>query len=73
MEAQQAVDKQQETPVVAAEASTPCIGVCTVDQNDVCVGCFRSCAEIAAWASLSEAQRRTVMAALPARRDAYFA
>lgn len=54
------------------EISSPCIGVCTTDFNDVCMGCFRTTQEIAAWASYSEAQRLRIMNTLEQRRDAYY-
>jgi predicted Fe-S protein YdhL (DUF1289 family) len=46
-------------------ATSPCIGVCTLDPaTQVCVGCGRSIAEIAAWPSLSEAERKAILARL---------
>jgi hypothetical protein len=36
--------------------------------SDLCVGCGRTLNEIARWSSMSEAERETVMAALPARQ-----
>lgn len=48
---------------------SPCIGVCVLDPvSGFCTGCARTLGEIAAWSSASEAQRRTIKAALPARR-----
>jgi predicted Fe-S protein YdhL (DUF1289 family) len=41
--------------------STPCIGICTLDQNGLCEGCLRSSQEIGAWSQLSEAERRRIM------------
>lgn len=46
--------------------STPCVRLCTLD-GDVCVGCRRTLAEIMAWGSMSEPQRRAIMDMLPAR------
>lgn len=47
---------------------TPCVNVCLLDdETGLCVGCGRTVAEIASWASLSVEQRRAIMAALPAR------
>jgi len=47
---------------------TPCIKICTFDPVlGLCAGCGRTLDEIAAWANLSEAERRLVMAELPAR------
>ncbi len=48
--------------------STPCVKLCTIDPaSGLCRGCRRTLDEIAAWASMSERERRAVMAALPAR------
>lgn len=50
---------------------TPCVKVCVVDgQSGHCFGCGRNLGEIARWAKFSDAERDTVMAALPARIDA---
>jgi predicted Fe-S protein YdhL (DUF1289 family) len=49
-------------------ASTPCIKVCVIDPaSRLCEGCGRTLAEIAQWGRLGEAERLTIMAALPAR------
>lgn len=48
---------------------TPCVNVCKIaSETGLCEGCGRTIAEIAAWASLSSAERRRIMAELPARR-----
>jgi len=46
---------------------SPCIRVCTLDDNNVCVGCRRTLAEIAAWARMSPDEQCRVLAELPAR------
>lgn len=52
-----------------AAISSPCVKVCAVDgRTGLCVGCWRTLKEIAAWGSLSEAQRREIMAVLPGRK-----
>jgi predicted Fe-S protein YdhL (DUF1289 family) len=39
-----------------------------LDQNTgTCLGCGRTLSEIAQWATMSDTERRTIMAALPAR------
>jgi predicted Fe-S protein YdhL (DUF1289 family) len=46
----------------------PCINICVLDEaRGTCVGCGRTVAKIAAWATLSDTERRALMAALPAR------
>jgi uncharacterized protein len=48
--------------------STPCRQLCRLDPaSGLCTGCGRTGAEIAAWRRLSEAERRAIMARLPAR------
>jgi predicted Fe-S protein YdhL (DUF1289 family) len=53
---------------------TPCTKVCTIDPDSgLCIGCGRTLGEIGDWMSLSEAERRRIMAELPRRlagRDA---
>jgi predicted Fe-S protein YdhL (DUF1289 family) len=48
---------------------TPCVKVCFMDdESGLCLGCFRTLQEVAAWARLGEAERAAVMAELPSRR-----
>jgi len=50
--------------------NTPCIKVCQMDPvRGVCIGCRRTLDEIARWGSMSDAERKAVMDALPARRN----
>jgi hypothetical protein len=51
--------------------SSPCTKVCTIDpRSGLCLGCGRTLGEIAGWASMSETERRRIMADLPQRRRA---
>jgi uncharacterized protein len=48
--------------------STPCINVCVIDPlSALCIGCGRTGAEIAAWVTMSEADRLALMAGLGER------
>lgn len=50
---------------------TPCIGICTLDANGLCAGCFRTGDEIAAWRTMDDEERRRIMEdVLPAREAA---
>jgi uncharacterized protein len=50
------------------EIESPCIKVCVVHpETRLCMGCYRSMDEIAAWSRLSPEVRRAIMAELPAR------
>ncbi len=43
------------------EPPSPCISVCVLDEADICMGCFRSADEIAAWIGYSPADKREVI------------
>lgn len=47
---------------------SPCVKICTYEPGaGLCLGCGRTLAEIAGWASMRDAERRRIMAELPAR------
>jgi len=49
---------------------TPCVNICLLDsETGLCVGCGRSIAEIAGWASMSDSERRAIMATLSERME----
>jgi len=49
--------------------ATPCVKVCVVDgESGLCLGCYRTLNEIAAWGAFTPEQRDRVMAELPDRR-----
>jgi predicted Fe-S protein YdhL (DUF1289 family) len=53
-----------------APIKTPCIKVCIVDgESGLCLGCYRTLHEVAAWASFDDQTRERLMAELPARRS----
>ncbi len=58
------------TPSPPRSIATPCVQVCVVDgASSLCLGCFRTLAEIGGWSGFSDAERARIMADLPARRD----
>ena len=47
---------------------SPCVKICTYEPGaGLCLGCGRTLAEIAGWASFTDAERRRIMDELPAR------
>lgn len=49
---------------------SPCILVCSIDmKTGYCFGCGRTREEIAAWTSMTGAERQAVMDTLPARME----
>jgi len=58
----------QDTYLGRPAALTPCIGVCTLGTDGLCDGCLRSGAEIAAWSTWPDNQKRWLMdVVLPTR------
>ena len=53
------------------QVTSRCISVCELDaKGRICVGCFRTLDEIAAWGSLDATEKRRIVAELPARKAA---
>lgn len=54
-----------------SKVPSPCINICRMNPaSGRCEGCLRSLDEIAAWSALTDAQKRAVLAQLPARKTA---
>ena len=52
-----------------APIATPCVKVCIVDgESGLCLGCYRTLQEVAAWTRLTDAERAAIMIAAPERR-----
>ncbi len=43
------------------EVKSPCISVCVLDDDDVCMGCYRSAAEITDWVMMDDDEKREVI------------
>jgi predicted Fe-S protein YdhL (DUF1289 family) len=52
------------------EVASPCVNVCRMDaKSGYCEGCRRSLEEIASWSAYGPAEKRAVLAQLPARKQ----
>ncbi|MBP0444243.1 DUF1289 domain-containing protein [Roseomonas sp. SSH11] len=56
------------TAASAGALPSPCVKLCRLDGNGMCLGCFRSIDEIAAWPSADDAMRRAILARCAGRR-----
>lgn len=45
----------------SAKSLSPCIGLCKLDSEEVCMGCQRTMAEIRSWGLLTRGQQRRVL------------
>ncbi|MFT6153417.1 MAG: putative Fe-S protein YdhL (DUF1289 family) [Crocinitomicaceae bacterium] len=48
---------------------SPCIAVCALDENDMCIGCYRSGQEITDWGEMDNLKKAEVMK-IVAKREA---
>ena len=59
--------------ILTTESTTrlqsPCVRKCTLDDDDVCVGCFRNIEEICAWGGASNEKRLRILKQAAARRS----
>lgn len=52
------------------EIESPCRKICLIHPDaEICVGCYRTRAEIAAWSRMTPAERQATLAELPARGE----
>lgn len=54
---------------VSSTIDSPCIGVCAVNADNICLGCYRSLAEIGAWLHLDDPARADVLANCQDRKN----
>lgn len=48
---------------------SPCTGVCKMDEeNEYCIGCYRTLAEIAGWRAYTPSQKREVVEQIGIRK-----
>jgi predicted Fe-S protein YdhL (DUF1289 family) len=40
---------------------SPCVQVCALDEQDICIGCQRTAGEITRWGRMDNAERRAVL------------
>jgi len=46
---------------------SPCVGVCALDEDDVCIGCLRSGQEITQWGYVDNDGKRAILRNVEAR------
>ena len=51
------------------EPASPCISVCVLDDQDVCMGCYRSAEEITDWFMSSAQEKHEILARARKRLD----
>lgn len=57
--------KKQQTVI-----PSPCVDICALDDDDICIGCFRSGDEISQWGSMSNEEKQDTLRKVRERRQA---
>ena len=55
-----------------SEPKSPCVSICALDENDICMGCFRSADEITNWLMVGAEEKRDILRRAQERRDESF-
>ncbi len=50
-----------------ARPPSPCVNICTLDEQQICLGCRRTLDEIVRWSGMSAEEQWRVVASLPQR------
>ena len=48
---------------------SPCIGLCKLNADNICMGCFRTLSEVENWADADEATRRSILERVARRKE----
>jgi predicted Fe-S protein YdhL (DUF1289 family) len=54
---------------VSDALESPCISICSLDENDICEGCFRSGNEIVDWFTADDERKREILKVTAQRRS----
>lgn len=54
---------------VSDRVRSPCVQVCALDENDMCIGCQRSGDEILRWSQMTDEERRDVLRNVAIREE----
>jgi len=53
------MDKKQQT--IQSHINSPCVRNCCLNEQDICLGCFRHLSEITGWAAMNEIEQKQVL------------
>ena len=48
---------------------SPCVDICALDDDDVCIGCYRSGDEITTWGKMSNDEKKQTLQKVRERRS----
>ena len=57
------------SPMTDRQLVSPCVSICALDEDDICVGCYRTGGEISIWGLLSDEEKREVFRRIELRMN----
>jgi predicted Fe-S protein YdhL (DUF1289 family) len=60
-------DASAKAAAKTAPVPSPCVDICRLDAQGLCIGCRRTLGEIAEWSQASDARRLDILSALKTR------
>lgn len=51
--------------------NSPCVRNCCLNEDNICLGCFRSIDEICQWSAATEQQKKAIIGLASARKHAH--
>lgn len=58
--------KRKNAPIL--DSRSPCVRNCCLDEDDICLGCFRNIEEIMQWSVSSDEQKKQILNKAEARK-----
>ena len=52
---------------VSEEDLSPCVGICQYNEEESCIGCFRTSKEISQWFDMTTEEKKQIINLLPNR------
>ena len=52
-----------------APVPSPCVGICCIGSDGLCFGCFRTRAELSAWGTATEPEKREILGRCQVRQQ----
>ena len=41
--------------------ASPCVGICALNEKDICIGCYRTGLEISAWGEMDDDEKLSIL------------
>jgi len=50
------------------EVASPCVSICVLNEQDICLGCFRSAEEVTDWFMADDTEKKRILERAEKRR-----